>query len=273
MKIAWIWTLVGLAFAAPVQAFSPQECAENYVADGLPADARAEAVLEYFVEPGQLGGELTCTLIATEAFGRIIQVSEPMPDSPHGAFVQYFPDRLQIQRAEGGGAGLSLTQCGPIPDDLPPERLPGGFWCRIDMAQGRGVRFVLEYDTDGGLAWLNFEVASGAGSIVDGSTLAPVLPETSADDLRAAVFLSAPETTHLLRFVRGAEVFRMAEPADIITLYRTLRDTPQATTVVIETGPPGTGPFAQAELTQSMLEAILAELALAEQLIRTDRGL
>lgn len=273
MKNAFFLSLIGCLCAGPVAAFAPEDCTENYIADGLPVDERAQTVPDYFVEPGQLGEDLICTLIAVEDQGRIIQVSEAIADSPHGAFVQYLPDRLQIVRSEGDGAGLSLTQCGPIPEDLPADRLPGGYWCRIDLGLGRGVSFVLEYDTNGGLGWLNFEISAAAEGVLEGSTLLPVLPETEPRDLRAAVFLSDPDTTHLLRLVRSAGVFRMTEPEAIIALYRKLRDAPQALTIVIETGVPGTGPFAQAELSEGMVAEILAELELAEQLIRTDRGL
>ena len=264
---------LSLFWAAPASAFTPDECTENYIADGLPIDARAETFPDYFVEPGQLGGDLICTLIPSDAFGPIIQVSEPIPDSPHAAFVQYFPDSVQILRTEGQSAGLSLSICGPIRDDLPPDQNPGGFWCRIDLAIGLGVTFDLEYDRAGTLSWLNFEVSTRPEGILADSTLAPVLPETAAEDLRAGVILSGGEVTHLLRYAQAANVLRMQEPGAILDLFFALREAPQDMTIVLETGEPDTGPFAQADIPAEMVAHMLAELDVLEGVIRGHRGL
>ncbi len=262
-----------LGLAAPLAAFSPSDCAENYIADDLPPDARATTLPGYFVEPGQIGSDLICTLVPSEVYGPVIQVSEAIPDSPNAAFVQYFPDTIQILRTDGDGAGLSLTACGPIRDDLPPDQNPGGFWCRIDISVGLGVVFDLEYDIEGSLSWLNFEVGAGENSILAGSTLAPVLPDTVPGELRAGVILTTDNTTHLLRYVPAPDVFRTVEPGAMLDLYFTQVESPQDMTIVIETGDPETGPFAQADFPAYILEDILAELALVEGLIRTHRGL
>ncbi|MEX3015107.1 hypothetical protein [Gymnodinialimonas hymeniacidonis] len=254
-------------------AFSAEACAENYIADDLPEDARATALPEYFVEPGQLGSPLICTLVPSEVYGPMIQVSAAIADDPNTAFVQYFPDNVQILRTDGEGAGLVLSACGPIPQDLPPERNPGGFWCRIDVSVGRGVVFDLEYDAEGALAWLNFEVSALDTGILANSTLAPVLGETAPNDIRAGLFLDGSDTTFLMRHAQAADVFRMVELQSIIDLYRAQRDTPQAMTIVIETGEPETGPFAQIDLPARLLSEIMAELALLEDLVRTHRGL
>ncbi len=259
--------------ASEGMAFSPDACAENYISDDLPIDARAGALLDYFVEPGQLGSPLICTLVPSDVYGPMIQISEAISDDPNAAFVQYFPDTVQILRTEGDGAGLVLSACGPIPQDLPPERYPGGFWCRIDASAGRGVVFDLEYDADGALAWLNFEVSSQETGILANSTLAPVLGETAPDDIRAGVFLGGSETTFLLRYARSANVFRMVELQSIIDLYRAQRDAPQDMTIVVEAGDPETGPFAQMEVSAQVLSEIMAELRVLEDLIRAHRGL
>ncbi len=279
MTFRWFGILIGLGLcaAAPASAFSPEDCAENYVADGLPVETRVAIVPEYFVEPGQIGGELICTLVPgdgdVDGGAPVIQVSEPIANNPHGAFVQYFPNRLQVLRTQGAGAGLTLSFCGPIPDDLPPERHPGGFWCRVDLSPGRGVTLDLEYDAAGELAWLNFEVSARPVGIAAGSTLAPVLPDVAPHDLRAAVHLPKPDVTHLLELIRGPEVFRLIEAEAIIDLHRGLRDGPQDWTIVVETGAPQTGPFAQIALPSEMLADVMGELAVLEGLIRTHRGL
>ncbi|MEJ6388420.1 hypothetical protein V8J83_02810 [Gymnodinialimonas sp. 2307UL20-7] len=272
-RVFLILLCLGVSLAAPARAFAPEDCSENYVADGLPAETRVANVPEYFVEPGQIGGDLICTLVPGEAEGApVIQVSERMANSAHGAFVQYFPNRMQVLRTQGPAAGLMLTLCGPIPDDLPRERHPGGVWCRVDLSPGRGVTLDLEYDAGGALAWLNFEVSAGPEGMVAGSTLAPLLPQVAPQDLRAAVFLPKPDVTHLLELIRGPEVFRLVTPQDLLTLHSGLRNDPQEWHIVVETGAPQTGPFAQIVLSSEMLADAMAELALLEGLIRTDRG-
>ncbi|MBF9041906.1 hypothetical protein HKCCE4037_01075 [Rhodobacterales bacterium HKCCE4037] len=264
--------VVGAVVTGPAAAFTVADCSENYVSDALPAEARATELPTYFVEPGQLGTDLICTLVPSDTYGPIIQVSEAIPDRSDAAFVQYFPDSMQILRTGGDGAGLALSACGPIPDSVPPEQNPGGTWCQIDISLGRGVTFDLEYDTEGALTWLNFEVSGRENGLLAGSTLAPVLASTAPEDLRAAVFLTDQDETHLLRYVRTVETFRTVEPDAILDLYRALRETPQDVTIVIETGDPETGPFAQAAIPARVLDEIMAELSLLERLFRSDRA-
>lgn len=278
-RFGLLWGL-GVCVAGPVAAFSPEDCAENYVADGLPIETRAARAPEYFVEPGQIGGDLICTLVPGAGAGAsdgeaapVIQVSEPMPNSAHGAFVQYFPTHVQVLRTLGVTAGLTQSVCGPIHEDVTPDRHPGGFWCRVDLSPGRGVTLDLEYDADGALAWLNFEVSARPEGFVAQSTLAPVLSDVAPEDMRAAVFLPEQEATHLLELIRGPEVFRLIEAEVIIDLHKGLRDAPQTWQIVAETGAEQTGPYAQIVLSPQMLADVMDELAMLEGLILTHRGL
>lgn len=215
-----------------------------------------------------------CILVPNETFGPIYRVYEQVHGHPETGYLQFQPNLVGVLRTEGETAGQLMSGCGRIAEDDPSDENSGGFWCTVDIASGLGVVFNLDYNAAGELTEVDFWIdIAPDNTMLDGSTIGPIFHDVPRTELRAGVFLEGSEAVLGLRLTDDEDHMVLMEPSEVLGFFNGLRDDPEDILILIETGDPETGPYAQAEISADNITVLMTELDLLENSIRRHRGL